>query len=209
METEKEPELMDWREALEFAARFAVTDLGALREGDRLNLIDDIRRYLDVAGTGALARELDAAKKNAELLQPAREAVCKLLEAAVSRQRIEFNTLKEKLVFDGRMLGDERRVVAYDGSIRDVMVETLAADLAELEPWQIARCKECNAIFLVSRKDQKFCQRDCANAAALRAYREAHRPELARKSRENYWRKKLERSDGPQTDRHNRKGAKP
>lgn len=183
---------MKWREAVEFLIRFArIEDPEELRPGDRLNFIDDLRRYFENVGEGKLARELAEAEAKPANLKDAIEAVRELFNAVVDRKRIPLPQ-KEKItiIFDGSRLGDERGVVFRDGSLRDAMADTAADDLEDAEPWQICRCRECRKLFLAGRKGQIYCSHPCANAVAARQYRAANAPERAKRERARYQRRK-------------------
>jgi hypothetical protein len=169
----KKVESMKWREAVEFLIRFASIETPEeLRLGDRLNLIDDLRRYLDVEGEGRLAREIAEAQEKPEKLMPAIEVVRKFAAAAADKKLAE--TTREggtTIIFDGGRLDDERGAISLDGSLRDVMLGTVVSDLDDAQSWQICRCLECKKIFLASRKGQIYCSHRCANAVAVRMKR--------------------------------------
>jgi hypothetical protein len=184
---------MKWREAIGFLIGLAaIDDPEKLRPGDRLNLIDDLRRYFDIEVEGALARDLTEAEKRPSKLIQVIEVVRKLADAVVSRQRVVISP-KEKIavVFDGRRLGDERGARSSDGRLADVMAGVAADDFSDAEPWQVCRCKECGKFFLAARKGQIFCRHACASAASSREYRASHAKERAQRQRKRYWQKKI------------------
>lgn len=170
---------MKWREAVEFLFRLAGTgDPASLREGDRINLIDDLWRFLEVEGQGDVAKQLDQAKRNPALLKPVIEVVRQLATGAADHERTDLKIGPIRLVFDGGRMkerADEDRVPVFsDGPLRDVVADIAAGDLGEAESWQIGRCQwaDCNKLFLADRKGQIFCSHKCANSASSARYQE-------------------------------------
>ena len=190
---------MKWREAVEFLIRLAaIENTEKLRPGDRLNLIDDLRRYLEIESDGRPARDLAQAEAKPailkKLIKDLNSVVRRLANAAATHERVEITPEgKTTIVFDGGRLGDERGATFLDGSLRDVMADTAAHDLEDADPWEICRCKEagCRKLLLAARKGQIYCSHSCANAAASREYRASHAKERAERERSRYRRKKL------------------
>jgi hypothetical protein len=192
--------LMKWKDAIDFLIRLAaLQDPTSARIGDRLNLIDDLRRYLEIEDTGRLSHKLKQAENKPNLLTPVSEVAQKLLAAAADHKVVEFEFEKIQLRFDGTKLGDSRSAIFFDGELQDAVAQTAAEDLDEAEPWQIGRCEEqeCGKVFLAGRKGQKYCSHACANATAARAYREANKGKRAQVQKRRYWRKKVsDKEDG-------------
>jgi hypothetical protein len=190
------PAPMEWREALEFIIRFAaIEDPKRLRVGELLNLIDDLRRYLEIEGDAKLAGQLAEVEKKPALLKGSIEIVRKLANAAVARQRAVIG-LGETSMFDGTPLGDERGALLTDGNLKDSMADTVAGDLAQAESCLICRCGEscCGKLFLAARRGQVYCSHTCANNAASREYRASHAQERAERERSRYQRKRQPRN---------------
>jgi hypothetical protein len=170
----EEPEPMGWREAVEFLLRLVtIEDPEQLRPGDRLNLLDDLRRYLDIEPGTTMADELAKVAGKPANLERVIEVARKLANAAADRERVEIPLSANTVIFDGKALGSKRWVYFLDGSLRDAMVNRVAADLIYSQPWQILRCVEggCHKLFLAARKGQIYCSHRCANTAASREYR--------------------------------------
>jgi hypothetical protein len=192
------PEPMEWREAVEFLDRFsAIEDPAKLRPGDRLNLMDDLRRYLEDDGEGQLASELAQADADPTKLTDAIEVVRHIANLAADHQVDDIKLGPTVITFDGRRLGDERGAVSADGSPRDAIADDAATDFEDADPWQICRCDECHRLFLAGRKGQIYCSHRCANAAASREYRTTHSKERAKRERGRYRRNKLSGAERP------------
>jgi hypothetical protein len=204
---------MDWREAIEFLMRLAnIQDPAALREGDRLNLIDDFRRYANVDPDGEMAPQLDRVKQDPRRLQETIRKIREIIAAATDRKQLDLGMLRLRLFFDGKRVGDqERGAIRWSGPLHHVMAQFAANDLEEAEPWQVCRCKEpdCEKFFLANRKGQQFCSHPCANQSSARAYRNAHSVKRAQREKTRYWKKKTENNgieqevaaDGSKTQR--------
>lgn len=167
--------VMKWRDAIEFLIKLVSKgDPVHLREGDRINLIDDFRRFLDVEGEAEIASQLEGARSNPALLRPAVEVVLKLVSAAADHKRTEIQVGPTLLVFDGTRLHEDRVPVLSDGKLRDVVADFAAGDLGLAEPWQICRCQrmECGKLFLADRKGQMYCSHKCATAVSSAKYHE-------------------------------------
>jgi hypothetical protein len=190
---------MKWKEAIAFLLRFASIEAPEkLRQGDRLNLFDDLRRYLEDDGEGQLAQELAKAEAEPAQLKKVIEVVCTIVEAAADHKEIDIPLGKTTITFHGQRLGDERRrALSVDGSLRDALADDAAADLSDAEPWQICRCPECKSFFVAGRKGQIYCNHKCANSAASREYRAGHATQRAARERSRYQKRKVAAGKGP------------
>jgi hypothetical protein len=185
-------EPMKWREAIEFLIRFAaIKEPNRMRPGDLLNLMDDLRRYLEDDGEGDLASELAEADSKPTKLKEAIEVVRTVLDAAAGHKQIDIELGPTIITFDGSRLDDDRGALVTDGTLRDSMADGAAADLSDAKPWQICRCPECDRRFLAARKGQIYCSHRCASAAASRDYRTTHASDRAQKERARYQIKKM------------------
>jgi hypothetical protein len=185
-------EKMEWREAVEFLINLAsIEDPEKLRPGDRLNLIDDLHRFLEIEEDGHLASEVKRLELEPKHLTETIDGVREVVEAAAEKQNVEFQLKGSRLlVFRGDRIG-RRGAVLLDGELRDTMIDCAAADIEDAEPWQICRCAEpeCRKIFMAGRKGQKFCSHACANVVAGRVYRGEHASERATREKARYQRK--------------------
>jgi hypothetical protein len=199
MKKNEGPKPMKWREAIEFLIRFGeIEDPGKLRPGDRLNLVDDLRRYLEDDGEGQLAGELAQADANPAKLMDAVKIARHIANLAADHGVDEIEVGRTVITFDARRLGDERGAISVDGSLRDAIADDAACDFGDAEPWQICRCLECRRLFLAGRKGQIYCTHSCANAAASRGYRKNNAKKRAQRERVRYQKKKLAGAEGPQ-----------
>jgi hypothetical protein len=181
---------MKWKEAVAFLIRFAaIEEPERLRQGDRLNLIDDLRRYLEDDGEGEIAHELAEAEEKPAQLKEVIKVVRAIVEAAADHKLIDIPLGETIITFDGERLGDERGVLSVDGSLKDALADGTAADLSDAKPWEICRCPECNSFFHAARKGQIFCTHKCANSAASREYRASHATQRAAREKSRYQKK--------------------
>jgi hypothetical protein len=202
----KPTEDMKWPEAMDFLMRLVnISNLGALREGDLLNLIDDFRRYAEVEPDSEMASQLERIRREPRILQETIKKVRRIVDAKIDRQRLDLGELKLRLIFDGTRVGDDDRgAVKWMGPLKDVMSEFAANDLEDAEPWQVCRCKEpgpdCGKFFLAARKGQQYCSHACANKSASRAYREANATKRAANEKARYWKNKTSGADNKEQD---------
>jgi hypothetical protein len=192
------PKPMKWKEAIAFLLRFASIEAPEkLRQGDRLNLFDDLRRYLEDDGEGQLAQELAKAEAEPAQLKKVIEVVRTIVEAAADHKEIDIPLGKTTITFHGQRLGDERRALSVDGSLIDAVADGAANDLSDVEPWQICRCPECTSFFVAGRKGQIYCTHKCANSAASREYRASHASRRAAREKSRYQKRKVAGAKGP------------
>lgn len=177
------------KDAVALLVRIAgLDDPASLRLGDRLNLIDDLRRYLDISPVGKTSRELDRAQDEPVRLKPVTQGVRELVDAAADGKKVELSFGPGKVVFDGAKLG-ARDALLWDSNLRDEIIQLAATDLAELKPRQLGRCAVCKRVFPAARKGQRYCSHACAVKVAVRRYQTRHRAERAERERERRGRK--------------------
>ena len=177
-------EVMKLREAAKLLVRIAaINEPANMRIGDRMNILEDMRRYLDVAGKGRISRELDRAQHQPKVLETTFHVVGDLVNAAVDGKTIEFEFERGKLRLNGNKLGS-RDALSWDGSLRDIMAQFAAIDLADLKAGELGRCAECRKVFVVARRGQRYCNHACAVKIAVRRYQKKHRLKRAQRERE-------------------------
>ena len=178
-------ESMEWREAVKFLFRFIEKKPQELRAGDRLNLIEDCRRYLEIEGDGQPARELAEAEAKPAKLEGAIDAISKLIEQVADHDPsiiLRIGPITHRL--DASRLGEKHAPLFSEGALKDVMLDTALYDLVQAELWQICRCPECSTLFLAARKGQIYCSHRCANAVAVRMKRTKDRASKAKATKE-------------------------
>lgn len=204
-------EPMKWKEAVEFLIRLVrITDPAKLRVGDLLNVIDDLRRFLEIEEEGRLAREIERLKQEPKRLTDTIDDVRAVVEAAAEHREVKFPLQgSRQLVFRGDRLGT-RGAVLLDGELRDTMIDCAAADLEDAELWQICRCEEleCKKLFLAGRKGQRHCSHVCANKNSVRKYQKAHAKDRAKREKRRYWQEKTnpEKPNKEQADEETKRG---
>ena len=176
---------MKWRDAVSFLLKVAKAgDPKKMTEGDRINLIEGLRQYLETEGPGMVDSQLTKARSDPALLRPVIDVVREIANAAAHHKRLEVKLGPRPLVlvFEGNRL-DGDRVAAYsEGDLHDVVADIAVADFGMAEPWQIGRCRWgiCGKLFLANRKGQVFCSHDCANSASSEAYQERMKARMGR-----------------------------
>jgi hypothetical protein len=176
---------MQWHDAVSFLLTVAKAgEPKKLSEGDRLNLIEGLRRFLEIEGPCDVATQLEEARSNPNILRPVIEVVGQLADAAADHRRVKIQLGPTSLavVFDGTRLDGDRVAAFSDGKLCDVVADVAAGDFGMAEPWQIGRCRwrECGNLFLANRKGQVFCSHGCANTASSEAYKERKKAKIWR-----------------------------
>lgn len=165
------------------------------RPGDLLNLLYELRRWLDLDPREPLAKEVDGLERNPANLQSIVDEVGALVGAVADRRRFEAGYAAGRVVLDATRLGQEgARALSYrDASLRDAIVRLALDDICEDAgtALRIRRCAEpeCSKVFVAQRRNQRYCGHRCANKMATRVYRRTHRTDRAVRERERYQRK--------------------
>lgn len=76
-----------------------------------------------------------------------------------------------------------------EGIPRQVLVGSLMDLLIHNDIRLLGRCIRCDSVF-VGRRGQRYCGRNCANAAAAEAYRKSNRQRIRQKAKTTYKRKR-------------------
>ena len=72
-----------------------------------------------------------------------------------------------------------------EGIPRQVAVGSLMNLLSRIDIQLLGRCTRCDSVF-VGRRGQRYCGRNCANAAAAEAYRKSNRQRIRKKAKTAY-----------------------
>jgi hypothetical protein len=185
------------RDRLEFALRFAQLDLGTLREGDRLNLRDDLEAFLgwgDKAAPGTLADRggIVAFPLLPPLPKDLPDAAMKALQAEVRSLLggvADYHT-NARATPEGPLTGSfhpfpvnvrysvvplprakvSGAILQVKGATRDCTLLVLIHLLTRENTAMIRRCPEDQRLFYRVRR-QVYCSRSCVNRVNKRAWR--------------------------------------
>jgi hypothetical protein len=175
------------RQRFQFVVRFASLDLDRCREGDWLNLKEDLRDFLLPTHTSLRPGGLHLWPTDHPLPEEYSADDFKALQAevrdllalvVVSRTGNEAWTYKP-VTFAYALphvpalpsAQPGRHFVSAQGATRDLFLLAVGWLLAEVNTSTLSRCSECSTIFL-RKSNQLYCSRYCANKVAYRAYRE-------------------------------------
>ncbi len=168
---------MNREDAIRWLVQFASADIGALghgRPGDLANLLYDLRRFVSIVAPGPIEDEIRRAEKDPTVLKPAIDVARRLVETAESGKPGAFDYQRGKIILNAAGRGYSHLAMPLEDAI---LFSALDYDIdANNIGDQIKRCRECKRVFAASRKDAIYCDRQCANMAAVRAYRERHTP---------------------------------
>ena len=160
-------------ERLRFALEFSQMDLDVLREGDWLNLRDDLRAFVWL-GAGEHTRDDLAGVVTVPLAKPLPQDMTEPDFRALQREAWSFFggvvTIQGPLQVCYLQEGS-RGVLHFMGSAPDMFLIRLAYLLDQQTTDRILKCPECEKRFLKIRK-QKYCSRACVNRANKRSWRE-------------------------------------
>lgn len=170
------------QQRIEFAVRFAFENLDFYREGDWLNLNEDIRSFIGVYRTGELSKDIlklgvfmpmenpDPSRDELRLLQRDMRQILNFATGAPGSTEIK---LAYVIV---RGPGMNIPYIQRSGTFRDCALGLLIR-LLELESTSsVVRCPapKCNKVFY-RRGKQMFCSRTCTNRAMVNRKRDRDR----------------------------------
>lgn len=201
-------------EQVAWAIRFAEMDLTHLREGDRVNLQEDLLEFLN-PGAADLKAETEGAYIPPPTMAQAKK-VQSVLKDALRKLVLDLKSEREIAVFPGwtRLKGSfcfvSHASEPFTGSYQldgdeALTLMNLAQNLIEsgIRGDQIRRCPECERTFLVRRKPRRdvtlHCSLRCSRNAATRRYRQKNGENIKVNERERSHRryaKKQQRKHG-------------
>jgi hypothetical protein len=196
-------------ERLKFAIQFIQMDIPHLRDGDRLNLNEDLLTFLfpdtatepfagDLADSAAFPHD-DPNQLSVNDLVTLQREVLEVLRGLVKLRerptRDEPEPLSALVLLNSQLQvtpglavfprhGDTRVSTFFVGPFRDAFLMQLMTTLIQLPLDTVRRCPECEAIFYRIRK-QRYCSRTCTNRANMREWRKTPKGR-ARKSDLNH-----------------------
>lgn len=208
---------------LEWAIRLAQADPKSLREGDWLNLKEDLIEFVRASGTSldlagrvwaepkAFQRLINSIQRGLSdhLERLAQVGVAATTQADPKPQLLEdvgigFPVSGRFIV--GAIKGRPYRLLVKTNTIESQVYSALSSYLVSsgIVAGQIRKCPTCGRIFLLKRKprpDKEFhCNIRCSRLAATRHYRKKKAPDLKAKERERSHRRyvdKQRRKHGP------------
>jgi hypothetical protein len=180
---------------LQFAVRFAQMDLPTLRDGDWLNLHEDMETFLGLSSAkchvlsphgGVIVLpcdEFDPADDDSRDYAGLQADVCTIFAACVGealrgRPPVTITPqLEVHSVVPTPEASDpgERggHVIIARGTTREMFLYLLLDDLKEEPRDRILRCPQCHTLF-VRVYTQVYCSRRCTNRAGVRTWRARH-----------------------------------
>jgi hypothetical protein len=144
------------------------------RPGDLLNLLFDLRRYLQVEpDDDRVEKELTKAEREPRTLLVTVATVRKLLTQVAGRGLFRHRYERGELVFDASKLPSENALSYHDASLTDAVVQVAVDDLSDAVALRVKRCanEACGEIFFAERRSQIYCGHRCANLIASSTYR--------------------------------------
>ena len=176
-------EVFDLDQRMEFLIRFVGLDLANLRQGDQLNLQDDIKRFLgSVRAPGEVVvsfKEKDGERYPEKSVRDLQGRVRILFSQVANASKDRTGKLKSMGIPTFQLLRANFRVIRDPGDFVLLNVRGNLTDLflfktlfllfqAPLEP--IRECPECGKIFYRHDRRQKYCERRCANLVATKRF---------------------------------------
>jgi hypothetical protein len=156
-------------EALKFIVRLGQQKASDLSRGGLIDLIEGLRKYLNVTTRGKIHAELRKAEKQPELLEGAIGIAHQMIETIADGKKVRLGYEAGEYLIDAS--GGSRPVAIENSSLRDAVLHTATGDIDD-EDWslRIRRCPRCKTIFF-GQTNAKFCSRRCASAEAVNKYR--------------------------------------
>jgi hypothetical protein len=156
-------------EALRFIVRLGQEDVSRLSRGALLDLIDGLRKYLNVGNRGKVDSELRQAEKVPEKLAGAIAVARQIIETVADHKKSKLRYEAGEYVIDAS--SGHRPLALESSSLRDAVLHFATGDIDdEAESLRIRRCPRCSRIFY-GQTNAKFCSRRCASAEAVARYR--------------------------------------
>lgn len=144
------------------------------RPGDLLNLLFDLRRYIQVdPDDHKVEKELMKAEREPLTLLATITTVRRLLTQVAGGGLFKHRYGGGELVFDASKLPSENALSYHDASLTDAVVQVAVDDLSDAVALRVKRCanEECEEIFFAERRSQIYCGHRCANLIASSTYR--------------------------------------
>jgi hypothetical protein len=170
-------EPMELEESIQWLLSFSKSNEETLlngRPGDLVNLLFDLRRYLQVEpDDDKVEKELRKAEREPLTLLPTIAIVRELLTEVTRKGSFRYSYKGGQLVFDASQLPSENALSYHDASLKDAVVQVAVDDLSNLVALRVKSCanETCAQIFFAERRSQIYCGHRCANLIASSTYR--------------------------------------
>lgn len=170
-------EPMELEESIRWLLSFSKSTEDTLsngRPGDLLNLLFDLRRYLQVEpDDDKVEKALTKAEREPLTLLATIATVRQLLTRVSERGSFRHRYGSGELVFDASKLPSENALSYHDASLTDAVVQVAVDDLSNATALRVKRCANdaCGEIFFAERRSQIYCGHRCANLIASSTYR--------------------------------------
>lgn len=197
------------QERIAWVIRFTEMDLSRLRQGDWLNLEEDMRAFTQWSASQMLNLK-DKKDKNVPALQKEVRQVLQSIAFANTQPSepgvymVQGGIKKDRtgmshsfrlsldadvfLTFEYRRAGDfPLRFFSMD--LTDAFLFALGVALSQIDATYLRQCPTCFRLFLAGHGRQRFCSTRCKAREALKRFRERHREELKEKARAKYGQK--------------------
>lgn len=177
-------ELLNGRRVATMLVSLGTADLDSLREGDLLNVIDELRWFLGIEGENTAEELLRKARDHRRVLRPVLEVARQMVETLADHGQMDIRYSGGFSRLDAK--GERPAVIGYPRSLRDGFVFNALLALQAEPVRRIRRCPECHQIFCAERENKIYCGHPCANLVAARAYRKKNANVRAKKRMEDY-----------------------
>jgi hypothetical protein len=180
------------RQRLQWLVNFTSVDLPAMRNGDRLNIKQELAEVLLPLHSSLAPGGLHVVPTTEPWLFPIvelqalqdelRDELALALarrEQPVERESRSLPSLRFDAPYaDTRHGMPHRHFCSVRGSIRDVVLLLYFHLMASQDTAALDRCRACERIYL-RQPNQRYCRKVCANKVGQRAWRERQRQESA------------------------------
>lgn len=168
--------------------QFAATDALTNRPGDLLNLIYEMRRWLDIERDEPFDERVRELEQDPARLQSLIRKVSELVNKVADGERFETQYSGARVILDAAKLrARDRRALSYreeklDDAVLLVAIEDIHKNVEAA--LRIRRCPElgCGQVFYAKRENQKYCSHSCASKNASREYQEREKKKIEQES---------------------------
>lgn len=167
------------KDAIRFLVSFGQADLATYREGDLLNLRDDLERFrkapvsdaypFPVSRTGAYPTPLTWYTDLQSWIRKLLTWITQSPDGDLDPELERGVALKVPVILQVVVVPSKGPIVGFGGDLAFCLRVKATLMLAGESSQLVRRCPECPTIFVRVRK-QLYCSRKCTNAANMRAW---------------------------------------